>query len=308
MTFKISKEFSIGLLVIATVAILFFGINYLKGINLFNPTNYYYVKFKDASGLVESSAVTCRGVKIGLVKQIIYDYDNPSSDVVAVLQVDNSLRIPKDSKAILVIPMMGGTTIALDLNRNTGLASFYEKGDTIPSITPADMLTNISNEVIPIIERLLPHIDSLVVSINKLANNQDIYQSLANINVMTRNLDHSTVMLNKMLRKDLPPILADAKHITGNFTTVSDNLAGIDFQGTMKGVDSTLRSLDQIAADINSGKGTLGLLVNDRTMYDNLNSTVGNADKLMIDLKENPKRYVHFSVFAPKEKKAKKED
>jgi phospholipid/cholesterol/gamma-HCH transport system substrate-binding protein len=305
MTFKISKEFSIGLLVVATIALLFFGINYLKGINLFNPTNFYYAKFKSVNGLVESGDVMCRGCKVGLVKQIIYNYDDPTSDVVVVLQVDNSLKLPRNSRAVLETSMLGGATISLELNQQVPITDAYERGDTIPSFVPSDMMSTVTGELVPRVEEILPHLDSLITALHTLAANKDITESLKHINKMTGNLEMTSAKLNRMMSKDVPPILANANHITTNFSKVSDNLAEVDFEATMNRVDSTLNSFQALADKMNNGKGTIGLLMNDRSLYDGLNTTVGNANNLMIDLKENPKRYVHFSVFAPKEKKNK---
>ena len=102
MKFKLSKEFQIGILVIVTIAITFFGVNYLKGINIFNPTNYYYLKFDRINGLVETNPVNVKGYKVGLVQEIVYDYENPNQDIVVVLQLDDDLRVPEGTKAALV--------------------------------------------------------------------------------------------------------------------------------------------------------------------------------------------------------------
>ena len=307
MTFKVSKEFSIGLLVVATIAILFFGVNYLKGINLFNPTNYYYTRFADINGLEESSAITIRGYKVGFVKQIIYNYDDPKGDVIVKMQLDNDLKIPADSKAVLVTSMLGGANITLDLNKQAA-GSFLTKGDTLQSVSPAGMLSSISDGIMPQVEQVIPHIDQLILNLNKLVSDPNLQASLANINKMTAELNATSTQLKKLVNNDIPPILADAKQITGNFTKVSDNLSGVNFQATIKKVDNTMDGLNTTVDKINNGGGTMSLLLNDRKLYDGLNSTVGDADKLLIDLKANPKRYVHFSVFAGKEKKTKNEE
>ncbi|MBO4332941.1 MAG: MCE family protein [Paludibacteraceae bacterium] len=306
MTFKISKEFSIGIMVMVTIAILFFGFNYLKGINLFNPTNYYYAKYKDIQGLVQSCEVTSHGHKVGLVKEIIYDYDNPDADVLVVLQVDNELKIPKGSRALLQLSLMGTPSIVLDMHATNGMKDLYQKGDTLPTATPAGMLDAITEGVMPKIEQVIPHLDQLLVNLNTVVSDPNIGKSLANINKMSSELAATSTQLKKLVGNDLPPILADAKNITGNFTKVSENLSGVDFKATMGKVDNTMTDLNTTVDKINNGKGSIGLLLNDPRLYNDLDNTVNSADKLLNDLRENPKRYVNITVFGRKEKSEKK--
>ncbi|MCQ2192781.1 MAG: MlaD family protein [Paludibacteraceae bacterium] len=307
MTLKISKEFSIGFLIITCIAILFFGVNYLKGINLFNPTNYFYVKYKDIQGLVQSCEVTSHGHKVGLVKEIIYNYDDPDADVIVVLQVDNDLKIPKGSRAILESSLMGTPSIVLDLHATNGMTDLYQKGDTLPSLVPVGMLASISEGVMPKLEQVIPHLDQLIVSLNKVVSDPNITTSLQNLNKLSTELTASSIQLKKLMNNDIPPILADAKNITGNFTKVSENLSTLDLQGTLNKVDNTMTGLNTTVNKINNGQGSLGLLINDRKLYDGLNNTVTDADKLLIDLKANPKRYVNISVFSRKDKEKDKE-
>lgn len=303
MTFKISKEFQIGLLVITCLAILFFGVNYLKGINLFNPTNYYYVKYKDIQGLVQSCEVTSHGHKVGLVQDIIYDYDNPDADVVVVLQVDNDLKIPKGSHALLTSSLMGTPSIVLDMHATNGMKDLYQKGDTLPSETPAGMLAAITDGVMPKLEEVIPHLDQLIVNLNTVVADPNIKTSLANINKLSSELALTSTQLKKMMTNDVPPLLTNANNTITTFNKFGENLTALDMQGTLKKVDNTMNGLNTTVDNINSGKGSLGLLINDRKLYDGLNTTVGDADKLLIDLKANPKRYVNITVFGRKEKK-----
>lgn len=142
MNFKISKELQIGIWVIATLAVTFFGVNYLKGINIFNPTNYYYLKFDHINGLVETNDVTVKGYKVGLVQRIIYDYENPDADVVVVLQVDDDLKIPVGSKAALVSALIGSPSIELRIA--SGASGVYQRGDTIPSYVDDGVMNSLT--------------------------------------------------------------------------------------------------------------------------------------------------------------------
>lgn len=306
MTLKINKEFSIGLLVITTLAILFFGINYLKGVNLFNPTNYYYAKYSDIQGLVESCEVTSHGHKVGLVQQIIYDYDNPDADVIVVLQVDNDLKIPKGSRALLQLSLMGTPSIVLDMHGTNGMKDLYKKGDTLLTATPPGMLDAITDGVMPKVEQIIPHLDQLIVNLNTVVSDPNLKSSLANLNKMTTDLATTSTQLKKLVGNDIPPILADAKNITGNFTKVSENLSTVDFKATMGKVDNTMNGLNTAVNKINNGEGSLGLLLNDKKLYNDLDHTVNSADQLMMDLKANPKHYVNITVFGKKEKSSDK--
>ena len=298
MKIKFSRELQIGLLVIATITILYFGINYLKGINIFNPTNYYYAKFERVEGLVASNPVTIRGYKIGLVKSIIYNYDDPKDGVVVVLQVDDQLRIPVGSKAVLRTELLGGANISLDLHTEVP-GVFLRKGDTIPTMIDDGVISAVVEGITPRIQSIITQLDTLSYSLNMIARDNSIEKSLGNIQRLTANLESTSVSL----KNDVPVILKNVNTITTDFSKISENLSQIDFYATMQRVNHTLSNLQMISDKINNGDGTIGLLINDKTFYNNLNTTMGSANNLLIDLKANPKRYIHFSVFGKSDKK-----
>lgn len=301
---KISKEFQIGALVVATVAILFFGVNYLKGVNVFNPTNYYYAKFERVNGLLESSSVTVQGVKLGVVKSINYNFDDVTDGVIVELSVDDELRVPVGSMAVLTCGLLGGADVSLSL-KQTYPGQFYKPGDTIPAILDEGPMTAVTEQVMPRIQAIIPQLDSLIYSLRMITEDNSIQKTLGNINRMTANLERTSVSLNNMMSKDVPVILGNVNTITSDFSKVSSNLSRIDFVATMNKVDATLANLKTITDKVNSGDGTVGLLLNDRSLYDNLNSTAGSANNLLVDLKANPRRYVHFSMFGKSDKKEK---
>lgn len=298
MNFKISKELQIGLLVIITIAVTFFGVNYLKGINIFNPTNYYYLKLERINGLVETNDVTIRGYKIGLVKKIIYDYENPSSDVLVVLQVDDDLRIPVGSKAALVSSLIGAPSIELHLD--TFNTEIYKKGDTIPSYIDEGIMNSLTEEVMPRIQTIIPQLDSLIVSLHAIAENKTIESSLANINTITKNLNHASVGINRIVDKDVPLLCNNINGVMGNLNAVSANLKSVDFKNTFSQLNKTLMGVQGVTDKLNNGSGTLGLLLTKRDFYDNMNTTVGSANELLVDMKAHPKRYINVSVFGKK--------
>lgn len=301
MKFKFSRELWIGALVIATVAVLYFGVNYLKGINIFNPTNYYYVKFDRVNGLSVSSPITIKGYKIGLIKDIIYNYDDPKDGIVVVLQVDDDLRIPVNSQAVLTSELLGGANVSLNLNAEMN-GVFYKKGDTIPSFIDDGIMATVTAEIMPRVQSIVPQLDSLLVSLKVIAGDQAIQKSLGNIQRLTANLESASVSLNGMMKNDVPVIMKNVNTITTDFSKVSANLSHVDFQATMKRVDNTLANLQTITDKVNRGEGTVGMLLNDKTLYNNLANTAGSANELLIDLKANPKRYVQFSLWGKKDK------
>ena len=301
MTIKISREFWIGALVLLCIGILFFGVNFLKGVNIFSPSNYYYAKFANVNGLTESAEVSIKGKKVGLVTEINYNYDDPTQDIIVVLQVYNDMKLPIGSKAVLESGLLGGASIKLDPGMNPDMSMLYTPGDTIPTFIAGDLMTAVSNQIMPKVEKLVPQLDSLLDAMNTLVGNKDIAASLQHINKMTGNFEVVSAQLKTMVN-DIPPILKDAKHITGNFSNVSDNLNGIDFAATMKKVDNSMADLNKLTTKLNSGEGTLGLLLNDKSLYNNLNTTVNSANELVVDLKANPKRYVNITVFGKKDK------
>lgn len=298
MNFKISKELQIGIWVIVTLAVTFFGVNYLKGKNIFNPTNYYYLKFSHINGLVETNDVTVKGYKVGLVQRIIYDYDNPNADVVVMLQVDDDLKIPVGSKAALVSALIGSPSIELRMGPSS--SEIYQRGDTIPSYVDDGIMNSITEEVMPRIQTIIPQLDSLIISLHAIAENKTIENSLENLNTITKNLSKTSVGINRIVDKDVPQLCNNFNNVMGNLNKVSSNLSGVDFRGTVNNLNKTLVGVQGITDKLNNGSGSLGLLLTNKDLYNNLNTTINSANELVVDIREHPKRYINVSVFGRK--------
>lgn len=295
-----SREARIGLVVVAAAGLLFFGLNYLKGINIFSPTNYYIAIYKNVGGLVPSNAVYIKGYKVGQVDKIVYDFSRDSSFMV-YLTINKDLKLPKGTQAELGDEgLMGGKQINLVLGtKSTG---YYSSGDIIESSVPVTMMEALKTGVLPSIEKIVPKLDSLITSLNKVASDPAIGKSMASIQRTTANLDETSAQLKGMMHKDVPQILTKVNKMADNFEAVSGNLRNIDFAATIASVNQTLANLASATNKLNSKEGTLGLLLNDKTLYVNLSNMTGSANDLMVDLKAHPKRYVHFSVFGKKDK------
>lgn len=296
-----TKEVKIALVAIAGVVVLFFGMNFLKGLNIFSSEDNYYVQFSDITGLSSSSPVYADGFKVGVVKDIIYDYSHTEGSKV-LIGVDKQLRIPQGSSAEIVSDMLGNVKVNLLLANNP-----REK------VAPGGLIKGMINDgamgklqdMVPAVEKMLPKLDSIMTSLNAILADPAIRQSLHNVQTITDNLTTSTAQLNTLmagLNKNVPGMMAKANNVLDNTETLTANLAAVDVASTMRQVDQTIANVQQLTAKLNSKEGTLGLLMNDTQLYDNLNSTMRNADSLVIDLRQHPKRYVHFSVFGRKDK------
>lgn len=296
-----TKEVKIALVAIAGVVVLFFGMNFLKGLNIFSSEDNYYVQFSDITGLSSSSPVYADGFKVGVVKDIIYDYTHTEGSKV-LIGVDKQLRIPQGSSAEIVSDMLGNVKVNLLLANNP-----HEK------VAPGGLIKGMINDgamgklqdMVPAVEKMLPKLDSIMTSLNAILADPAIRQSLHNVQTITDNLTTSTAQLNTLmagLNKNVPGMMAKANNVLDNTETLTANLAAVDVASTMRQVDQTIANVQQLTAKLNSKEGSLGLLMNDTQLYDNLNSTMRNADSLVIDLRQHPKRYVHFSVFGRKDK------
>lgn len=294
----ITKEVKIGIAGIAALCILVYGINYLKGIHLFKPASYFCVKFQNVNGLTKSSPVYADGYKVGLVRELYYDYDAPGN-VVAEIDVDPELRIPKGSSAELAAEMLGGVRMNLLLANNP--RERYQIGDTIPGYLNNGMMEKVAN-MMPQIEQMMPKLDSILSSLNAVLANPAIPASLKNIEELTANMNATSKQLKVLMSNDIPQLTGKLNTIGDNFIAMSDNLKQIDYAAAMQKIDSTLANVRTLTDKLNSKDNTVGLLLNDPQLYQNLNATTANAASLLEDLKAHPKRYVHFSLFGKKDK------
>ena len=294
-----TKEAKIGLVSIVSLALLYLGINYLKGVNLFKPVNHYYVAFSNVKGVTVSSPVFVEGFKVGLVREIAYDYDT-TGKITVLVSLEDKMRINKGSYITVVNSFLGGAE--LHIHVNTVVDDYLHSGDTIEGRMESDMMTSVQENLLPSIEQMMPKLDSILGGLQTLVNHPALTQSLAHVEQTTASLEHSSRRLDQMLAKDVPVIVENLKGITANFESVSGQLKELDLAGTMRTVDATLANLKLTTDKLNSADNSLGLLLNDRQLYDNLNGTMENASLLLLDLREHPKRYVHFSLFGSKQK------
>ena len=330
----LTKEVKIALTAIVAVVLLFFTINFLKGVNVFKSSNTYYVQFTDIAGLAVSNAVYANGYPVGIVRDIEYDYTRTDKVVVAV-ELDKNMNIPRGTRAELETGLMGGVTMSLVLGQNP--ADVIARGDTILGGMHLGTMAKVE-EMLPAVAGMLPKLDSILYNINTLTASPALAQTLGNAAEASANLNRLVVGLNETLSSSLPPFLASLQQTGQNVQTLSASLAGnvgsLDVTTTLDQLNGTLgdartliggletmtqnlqtaseglnTTLQTLNASLQGTDNTLGLMLNDRQLYDNLNLTAANlsqtaasADSLLRDLKAHPKRYVHFSVFRKKDK------
>lgn len=296
-----TKEVKIAVVAIVGLVVLFLGMNFLKGLDLFSSDTRYYISFKDISGLSASSPIYADGYKVGVVRSIDYDYAQ-SKDIVVSVDINKDMRIPKGSSAEIVSDLMGNVKINLLLANNP--RERVNEGETIVGDINDGAMGQMK-DLIPVVQQMLPKLDSILTSVNALLADPSIANSLHNVETITGNLTVSSRELNTMLgnlNRSMPGLLAKADKVMDNATNVTAKLGNVDVEGTMNKVNATLDNVQAFTEQLNNNQGSLGLLMRDPNLYYNLNSTVKSADSLLIDLKAHPKRYVHFSVFGRKDK------
>ncbi|BDX36662.1 mammalian cell entry protein [Tenuifilaceae bacterium CYCD] len=316
MKLTITKEAKIGFFVAACLFAMFWGINFLKGKNIFSPNNVYYAVFTSIDGLENTNDVLINGFKVGLVKNIEFK-DIRSGKFLVTLLIGKKYEIPRKTVAKLISnDIMGGKAIKLEVSPDT---EYYQPGDTLPSAIEVGLIDQLGHQMVPVkqkAEKLMVDLDSSLKVFTEVfneSNREQLNQGIVNLNKSLYNLSQSTAALDTMLntpKGSLRNIFTNVESISNNlkknnkeltniiqnFSSVSDSLAKVNIVQTMTKLDASLKDLNAILLKVNSGEGTLGSLVNNDTLYNNLESASKGLDLLLKDIKNNPKRYVNFSI------------
>lgn len=297
----LTKEIQVSIVAIVGIVVLFFGLQFLKGLSIFSTNDTYYASFDDVTGLSVSSPIVADGYQVGVVSDIKFDYSRQGATIVE-MNIDKDLRIPKGTTAELASDVLGNVKILLLQANNP--KERVAVGDTIKGGLQEGTLAKLT-AMLPTLEMMVPKIDSILTNINLLLSDPAISHSLHNIDGITSNLKSTSRDLNVLmasLNKRVPGILDKTDATMANAQQFTDKLNDIDVVTTMAKVDATLANVEQMTKSLNSTEGSLGLLMHDPSLYLNLNNTMQNADSLLIDLRQHPKRYVHFSLFGRKDK------
>lgn len=293
------KEFTIGVSVIVAVLILVFGINYLKGINMFQPSNHYDVVYTEVAGLAQSAPVNLNGYKVGIVRELRYEYDNPGHIRVS-LDLDDNLKLTEGTVAEIVTDMLGTTTINLHIP--AGNKYIKPGAELIPAISQG-LVQNLQSEMLPQVVNILPKVDSILISVNKVVSNPALVKTVESLDRIAANIESSTRNI-KSFSSTLPSIANNAQVTMGNFNSISTDMKQITAELKELPVDTTMQNvlrateeLKMLLVQLNNPNSTLGALTHDRSLYNNLNNSAASLDSLLRDIKKNPKRYVTIKIF-----------
>lgn len=295
----LKKEVIIGFCAVLALLILFFGINWLKGVNIFRPSNSYYVSYADIQGLTVNNAVMSNGFKVGEVSKIEYDYEHPGL-IRVQLSLDKRMRLAQGTKAVLTPGLIGSPSIVLDLG--DGPATL-KAGSTLEAVAEPGMLASATATLKPAAESILPKIDTLLTNINAITGDSALLSSVRRLDQITADLQTTTANL-AAITGQVQPAVRNLNQVSGNAVAISDNLA--QFSGSLNelpidsiaaNLEATTANLRLLSAELNDPNSSLGMLMHDPALYNNLNSTVLSMDSLLLDIKANPKRYINIKVF-----------
>ncbi len=303
----VSKELIIGASVIVALVILFFGIDYLKGINLFKPANFYIARYDNVAGLEVAAPVTIDGYKVGQVREINFDYNKPGK-IEVVLACNQNLRIPEDSRAVIASTLLSGAYIQIELGHSNKM---IEIGSDVPTGAVPDLMASLSDNIMPSVNSILPKVDSLLHNLNALAGDPALLASMQRIDGITKNILYASDGLNRTLNADVPLILKDVSGITGKANAIAGNLGTFTntlntlplnetmagAQQSMENVRLTTENLKRLSEQLNNPNSTLGLLMNDPELYNRLTRLSADVDSLIVDIERNPKRYISIKLF-----------
>lgn len=290
---RFSKEMKIGATFLVSIILLYVGVNFLKGNNVFSKDRTYYTVVGNAGGVVASSVITTNGYQVGTVTRVAYDFAHPNR-IVLTLRVRESLRVPKGSRALLVNSLLGGVSIDLKLSQET---DYYADGDTIASGVSGGLTDEIENVMLPQVSALVPKVDSLITALTVLVANPALTHSLNNVESLTQKLNTTADELNQLFHNELPQLMSSLQGASDNVKGITDNLGTFDYAQTLSRVDSVVANLQVLSAAMTSNDSSIGLLLNDTAFYSNLNGVCTNANALIEDVKAHPSRYINVSVF-----------
>lgn len=295
------QEIKIALVAVAGLVALFFGMKFLKGSNLLSSSDTYYFVFNDISGLTESSPIFAAGYQVGRIKKIYFDYSH-AEEIKVLAEVDRKMKIPVGSTASISSDVLGNIKVTLNIAPHRG--QYVQPGGVISGSIDTGTVGKMT-EMVPTIKQILPKLDSVMFHLNALLADPALAHSIHNIDEITNNLLTSSKQLHILLtnvNREVPGIVSKTNLVLANTEQFTDNLRKIDVASTMTKVDEAMADVQEFTSKINNNSGTFGLLLKDPTLYYNLNQTMKNIDSLAVNLRQQPKRYVHFSLFGRKNK------
>ncbi|MDP4278693.1 MAG: MlaD family protein [Bacteroidota bacterium] len=295
----LSSEVKIGLIVVSAIAIFFWGMNFLKGKNLLKPSNYYYVNYTNVNGLVKSSPVILDGYQVGLVSDIEYQFDHPGN-ILVTLDLNRKLQLHRGTIATIKSAMVGNPTVVLTLGAQE--RPLLSGGDSLIAMVEPGLMDQLNHGLLQNVQVLVKRTDSLIAGVQTIVSDGSLKSSLKSIEKTSRELEQISTKINHSVDNDLPSILRNINTLTGELATTGYQLNQLDLKGTVGRLDKTIDEFGALTVRLNSPDNSMGLLLNDKSLYLNLSNTASSANSLLLDLKDHPKRYVHFSLFGSSNK------
>lgn len=294
-----TKEVKIGITVILSICVLYWGIEFLKGINLFKPANFYYAKFERVNGLNIAAPITINGFSVGQVREIEYNYQ--TNDIYVLLSLNKDLKIPTNSKIIMANELLGAASLVLEMSNEK---TYYEVGSEIPSEISGGLMDKVASDMLPAIANMMPKIDSILTNINVIVSNPALNNSVSRLDEISANLAETTKAFSMISNHSLPVVVNNVEGITTNLKGASENVFALTqkanempIEQTIANLNATISNLKVLSDKMTNNESTLGLLMTDKRLYNDLDKAVSSLDSLLTDLKANPKRYVTFKVF-----------
>lgn len=309
-----SKELKIGIVSITAIVCFIWGYNFLKGQNIFDPSiRFFKVEYEKIGDLTKSSFVTINGLRVGKVEDIHFNKEpSKKGELVVRFSVDKDFTFSKNSVVKIYSPSpLGGSNLAIIPNYNGEEAI---SGDTLQGELETGLFTTIGERLDPLetkLQSVLIKVDTTFSNVNKLLNKKTIdvvTTSIEDIGIILENLKLSIQQVNTIIAKNEKYInssMANTKNITANISQITDSLTTVNIAEMIKTAERTLNNFNELSKKINTSEGNIGKFVNDEEMYNNLTAASKELQFLLKDLKENPKRYVHFSIFGKKQKEYK---
>lgn len=324
---KLKKEVKVGLVTVIAIACFLYGFNFLKGKNLFSSQRKFYAVYYDIDGLVEANPLLINGYRVGMVGEIKLAHDT-SSRVIVTLVLDDEVKIPKNSIAkVISSDILGSKAVRLILGPGT---TYAEDGDTLESAQEDNLKQGVSKVIGPLqkkAEGLIASIDSVMVVVQQVFNEsaranlaksfESIKGAITSLETTSFRLDtlviNEKVKISSILTKInvLATTLANNSdklgNVISNFSNISDSLAKSNLTSAINNADLALSQASSILTKIDKGEGTMGMLINNDSLYRKLDKSSADLDRLLKDLRINPERYVHISVFGRKDRNKPKE-
>jgi phospholipid/cholesterol/gamma-HCH transport system substrate-binding protein len=318
---KLTKEFKIGIVVVLAIAAFVWGVSFLKGSNLFSRKFYLYAIYPKIDGLIPANPIQINGYKIGQIKKISLLQRNEKPEILIQFLITEDVDIPKGSIAKAIsADLLGNKAVEVIFSKQK---EYVKSGDTLTADVEEGLKESFNRQLAPLqakAESVISSIDSVMTVVGLVLNTKtrdNIDRSFESVRKAIFSLEQTAYKLDDLMATEKPKISSVLTNLNGissnldknekkinnilnNFSNLSDSLANSQLKSAVTNADNTLKELNSLLTKINQGQGTLGKLAKNDSLYNNLNKSAEDLDKLLKDLKENPKRYVHFSLFGRK--------